>query len=191
MSTRLKFDKIECIAESSNGRTTDFGSVYFGSNPSSAAKDKMKFGIISILLVIGAVFLLLQQEPVQNPNLVSSSMPISSPTNNMITELKIEDLKIGTGAEVKSGDTILINYKGTLLNGTQFDSSYDRGQPFETKIGVGMVIEGWDVGVIGMKVGGKRKLTIPSNMAYGPQGAGGIIPPNSPLIFELELLSIK
>lgn len=151
----------------------------------------MKFGIIFILLVIGVVFLLMQQKPAQDPSLVNSSKPVSSPTNNMVTELKIEDLKMGTGAEVKSGDTIAINYKGTLLDGTQFDSSYDRGQPFETKIGVGMVIEGWDVGVVGMKVGGKRRLTIPSDMAYGPQGVGTIIPPNSPLIFELELLSIK
>ena len=104
--------------------------------------------------------------------------------------LKIEDLKVGTGSAVKSGDNIVINYKGTLTDGTKFDSSYDRGQPFETQIGVGQVIKGWDEGVVGMKVGGKRKLTIPPSMGYGNQAAGSI-PPNSTLIFEVELVGIK
>ncbi len=104
--------------------------------------------------------------------------------------LKIEDEKIGTGAEVKSGDTISIHYLGTLENGQKFDSSYDRGTPFETQIGVGQVIKGWDEGVVGMKVGGKRKLTIPPSLGYGDQGAGSI-PPNSTLIFEVELMAIK
>lgn len=105
--------------------------------------------------------------------------------------LKTEDIKIGAGREVKSGDTIKIHYSGTLTNGKKFDSSYDRNQPFETQIGVGRVIKGWDVGVIGMKVGGKRRLTIPPDMAYGSRGAGAAVPPNATLIFELELLDIK
>lgn len=157
----------------------------------------MKFVIITLVLIVGVVFFQSQQKPVQIQNLINSPMPTPTPTSNipdsknMITELKIEDIVAGTGAEVKSGDTVVINYKGTLLDGTQFDSSYDRGVPFETKIGVGMVIKGWDVGVLGMKAGGKRKLTIPSNMAYGEQGSGDLIPPNSPLMFELELLEIK
>lgn len=159
----------------------------------------MKFVIITLVLIVGVVFFQSQQKPAQIQNLINSPMPTPTPTptsntpdsKNMITELKIEDIVAGTGAEVKSGDTVVINYKGTLLDGTQFDSSYDRGVPFETKIGIGAVIKGWDVGVLGMKVGGKRKLTIPSSMAYGEQGAGGVIPPNSPLIFEMELLSIK
>jgi FKBP-type peptidyl-prolyl cis-trans isomerase len=104
--------------------------------------------------------------------------------------LKIQDTAIGTGPEVKSGDTISINYRGTLENGTQFDSSYDRGQPFETQIGVGRVIEGWDKGVVGMKAGGKRILTIPPSLGYGDQQTGSI-PPNSTLIFEVELMAIK
>jgi len=105
-------------------------------------------------------------------------------------QLKTEDIKVGTGPEVKSGDTIVIHYNGTLPDGTKFDSSYDRGQPFETQIGVGQVIKGWDLGVVGMKVGGKRKLTIPPALAYGDQALPGI-PANSTLIFEVELVEIK
>ncbi len=108
-----------------------------------------------------------------------------------ITELKIEDTLIGTGAEVKSGDTVVMHYTGTLVDGTKFDSSLDSGRPFETQIGVGRVIKGWDQGVPGMKVGGKRKLFIPSALAYGERGAGGAIGPNADLIFTVELLEIK
>lgn len=104
--------------------------------------------------------------------------------------LKIEDIKEGSGPAVKSGDTVVINYTGTLTNGKKFDSSYDRGQPFETQIGVGNVIKGWDEGVVGMKVGGKRKLTIPPELGYGNQQIDSI-PPNSTLIFEVELEGIK
>jgi FKBP-type peptidyl-prolyl cis-trans isomerase len=107
-----------------------------------------------------------------------------------VTELKVEDLQVGNGPEVKSGDQISINYLGTLTNGTKFDSSYDRGQPFTTQIGVGQVIEGWDKGVVGMKVGGKRRLIIPPQMGYGERGAGNVIPPNATLIFEVELMGI-
>lgn len=105
-------------------------------------------------------------------------------------ELKIEDTQVGTGEEVKSGGTVSIHYKGTLTDGTVFDSSYDRGEPFETVIGVGQVIQGWDQGVVGMKVGGKRKLTIPPELGYGNQPVG-TIPPNSTLIFEVELLGVQ
>lgn len=105
-------------------------------------------------------------------------------------KLQIEDLLIGNGDEVKTGDTVFIHYLGTLEDGTKFDSSYDRDQPFETQIGVGQVIRGWDEGVVGMEVGGKRKLTIPYHMAYGERGIPGVIPPKSTLIFELELIDI-
>ena len=108
----------------------------------------------------------------------------------MADKLSIEDLKVGEGKEVTGGDYITIHYAGTLENGKKFDSSYDRGEPFQTRIGVGEVIEGWDMGVAGMKVGGKRKLTIPSSLAYGDRDMGDI-PPNSTLIFEVELLDIK
>ena len=105
-------------------------------------------------------------------------------------ELKTEDIKVGEGTEVKKGDTVVMHYKGTLTDGTQFDSSYDRGEPYETVIGVGQVIAGWDKGVPGMKIGGKPRLTIPPEMGYGESGSGPI-PPNATLIFEVELIEIK
>jgi len=107
-----------------------------------------------------------------------------------MTDLKIEELKVGTGAEAKTGDEVRVHYTGWLTDGTKFDSSVDRGQPFSFTLGVGMVIRGWDEGVVGMKVGGKRKLTIPAHMGYGARGAGGVIPPNATLVFEVELLGI-
>lgn len=104
--------------------------------------------------------------------------------------LIIEDIKEGKDEEVHSGDYITIHYLGTLTDGTKFDSSYDRGAPFQTRIGVGQVIEGWDIGVVGMKVGGIRKLTIPSELAYGDRAVGNVIKENSTLVFEVELVSI-
>lgn len=104
--------------------------------------------------------------------------------------LIIEDILVGSGEEVKKGDTISIHYKGTLLDGTKFDSSYDRSTPFETTIGVGQLIKGWDEGIPGMKVGGKRKLTIPYTMAYGEKGIANVIPQRATLVFEVELLEI-
>ena len=106
-------------------------------------------------------------------------------------KLVIEDIKVGDGREAKNGDTVVMHYTGTLTDGTKFDSSLDRNEPFTTQIGVGQVIKGWDQGVPGMKIGGKRKLTIPSDLGYGSAGAGGVIPPNTTLIFEVELLDIK
>jgi FKBP-type peptidyl-prolyl cis-trans isomerase len=89
-----------------------------------------------------------------------------------------------------SGENVLVNYRGTLENGQEFDSSYSRNQPFSFPLGAGRVIRGWDEGVAGMKVGGKRKLVIPPDLAYGERGAGGVIPPNATLIFEVELLRV-
>jgi peptidylprolyl isomerase len=105
--------------------------------------------------------------------------------------LKYVDQQEGTGKEAKAGDTVSVHYTGTLKDGKKFDSSRDRGQPFEFPLGAGRVIKGWDEGVAGMKVGGKRKLIIPPELGYGARGAGGVIPPNAELTFEVELLGIK
>lgn len=148
-------------------------------------------------LIIGSVFLIVVillsgfawQAGNKKQESNGAAVKTMGPTTQQ-TGLKIEDIKAGEGREVKKGDTVVMHYKGTLTDGTQFDSSYDRGEPFETVIGVGQVIAGWDEGVPGMKVGGKRRLTIPPEMGYGQRGSGPI-PPNARLIFEVELLSIK
>ena len=116
----------------------------------------------------------------QQPNLVSTA-----------SGLQYEDLKEGNGASPKAGQTVVVHYTGWLTDGSKFDSSLDRGQPFEFSIGQGQVIKGWDEGVMSMKVGGKRKLTIPANLGYGARGAGGVIPPNATLIFEVDLIGLR
>lgn len=155
---------------------------------------KDKIITISLIIIFVLAFYFLTKKPSSMENQVSNATPTSNPMPTLppskVTELKIEDIKVGTGNAVKSGDTVSINYLGTLKDGTKFDSSYDRNQPFETQIGVGQVIEGWDKGVVGMQVGGKRKLTIPYQMAYG-ENAYGPIPAKATLIFEVELMAIK
>ncbi len=107
------------------------------------------------------------------------------------SELKKEDLKVGTGKEAKKGNTVTVHYTGWLKDGKKFDSSLDRKTPFQFTLGRGEVIPGWDRGIVGMKEGGKRKLTIPPALGYGSRGAGNVIPPNSVLIFEVELLKVE
>jgi len=104
--------------------------------------------------------------------------------------LKYEDLTVGEGDTAEAGHMVTVHYTGWLTDGNKFDSSKDRNDPFRFKLGASQVIRGWDEGVAGMKIGGVRKLTIPSNLGYGAQGAGGVIPPNAILVFEVELLGI-
>ncbi len=107
------------------------------------------------------------------------------------TGLTIEDLTLGEGVEAAVGSNVSVHYTGWLLDGNKFDSSLDRNQPFDFFLGGGQVIKGWDEGVQGMKINGKRKLTIPPELGYGAAGAGGVIPPNATLVFEVELLAIS
>lgn len=106
-------------------------------------------------------------------------------------KIQSTDETVGSGAEATAGKKVSVNYVGTLTNGTKFDSSYDRNQPFSFTLGSGQVIKGWDDGVVGMKVGGKRKLVIPADLAYGDSSPSAAIPPNSTLVFEIELLGVE
>ena len=112
------------------------------------------------------------------------------PSTTTPSGLIIDDLVVGTGAVAAAGQKVTVHYTGWLTDGTKFDSSKDRNDPFDFPLGAGRVIRGWDEGVAGMKIGGKRKLTIPPALGYGARGAGGVIPPNATLLFEVELLAV-
>ena len=122
---------------------------------------------------------------------VGGSMAESNQEVTTPSGLKYVDQTVGTGDVAVVGKNVSVHYTGWLENGKKFDSSVDRGQPFSFPLGAGRVIKGWDEGVQGMKVGGKRKLTIPSDLGYGSRGAGGVIPPNATLIFDVELLGVR
>lgn len=145
-------------------------------------------GILVVIVGVTGFFVFGKKQ-----NLQTTPLPTATPTASIVPmeELKIEDEVVGTGKEAVSGTSVTVNYLGTLLDGTKFDSSYDRKTPFTFNLGAGEVIKGWDQGVVGMKVGGKRKLTIPASLGYGSTGAGALIPPNSTLVFEVELLNVK
>ena len=167
----------------------------------------MKSTIIKIVITIVAlagIFILgdkytKQVEVNQNNDMEKLNASESQPESQSQTpvasqaqpgKVNIEILKEGTGQATKNNDNVSVHYTGTLENGTKFDSSLDRGQPFEFTLGAGQVIRGWDIGILGMKIGEKRKLIIPSDLGYGPSGTGPI-PPNATLIFEVELLKIN
>ncbi len=146
----------------------------------------MKETIIFIILGALVLWVGINYAPKIEQMIINKNIP-----ERVSEQLIKEDLVVGTGGEAKLGDTVSVHYVGTLLNGEEFDSSLDRGQPFEFTIGEGQVIKGWEQGVPGMKVGGKRKLTIPSSLAYGERSPSPKIPANSALVFEVELLEIK
>ena len=149
--------------------------------------------ILIVLLSIVFLWALISWSKNFNANKIME--PISDNNEQANTtqgnELKIEVLNEGEGVAAKNGDNVSVHYTGTLEDGTKFDSSLDRGVPFDFDLGASQVIKGWDLGVLGMKIGEKRKLTIPSDLAYGENGIPGAIPPNATLIFEVELLGIK
>ena len=156
---------------------------------------------LGVLIVVGGIYIFATKpktsgvylSPSPSATMKDSIEPQATGSGkpNMDTQLKIEDEVLGTGAEALAGKKVTVNYVGTLTDGTKFDSSYDRGTPFSFTLGAGEVIKGWDQGVAGMKIGGKRKLTIPPELGYGPTGAGGVIPPNATLVFEVELLKVE
>lgn len=143
----------------------------------------MLIGAVLVLVTVAAVAAACSQSP----------SPASGGGSEVTTSsgLKYTDVKEGTGAQPQAGQTAVVHYTGWLLDGTKFDSSKDRGQPFSFPLGQGRVIRGWDEGVATMKVGGVRRLTIPPDLGYGARGAGGAIPPNATLSFEVELLDVK
>ena len=162
----------------------------------------MKIFLLGILgiLILGIAGFVLSLDKTPTVTEVTDSQATKQEVNNQQTqqieimpvdELQIEDTIIGEGKEAIAGKVVSVHYTGTLVDGTKFDSSVDRGTPFQFTLGAGQVIKGWDQGVLGMKVGGKRTLIIPSDLAYGPAGRPGTIPPSATLIFDIELLDIK
>lgn len=159
--------------------------------------------IIALIIIVAIVLFFTLRKGAEAPAVKgtdskkTTQLETSKQANNNSNEKKSMGLEIkttqeGTGERViKSGDTIAVHYTGKLVDGTKFDSSVDRGTPFEFQIGQGMVIQGWEQGFLGAKVGEKRTLTIPSEMGYGSRGAGAVIPPNATLIFDVEVISIK
>lgn len=143
--------------------------------------------IVIILILAGGFYLLMQPRPVKE----TVQPQNESSTSFNIQGMKVEILKEGTGEGAKTGDNIEVHYVGTLLDGTKFDSSVDRNQPFPYTLGQNRVIKGWELGLLGMKVGEKRRLTIPPELAYGDSGAGGLIKPGATLVFEIEMLKIN
>lgn len=157
-----------------------------------------KYLFVAVFLIVfafaGGIYIVSSKnaKPVKSPLPTPvASGTIGNSIKIMEDGLKIEDKTVGTGAEAMAGKKVTVNYIGTLTSGAKFDSSFDRNEPFSFNLGAGEVIKGWDEGVVGMKVGGKRQLTIPSTLAYGDAGVPGAIPGGATLIFEVELLKVE
>ena len=159
----------------------------------------ISFGIMLVCVLVLVLAQFNQQPNSALAEQVNQKKPAPTKVNQMSDDkvittdsgLKYTEVKEGTGATPQKGQTVTVHYTGTLEDGTKFDSSRDRGQPFSFKLGVGQVIKGWDEGLSTMKVGDRRKLIIPPDLGYGARGAGGVIPPNATLIFDVELLKIS
>jgi FKBP-type peptidyl-prolyl cis-trans isomerase FkpA len=157
----------------------------------------LKSVLLAITVALLATFALAQthttKRPVHHPARPNTSAPthVSGPPHKTADGLEYWNIKIGTGAVAEPGKTVKVHYTGWLTTGKKFDSSVDRNEPFSFTLGRGDVIKGWDEGVVGMKVGGKRQLRIPPSLGYGANGAGGVIPPNATLIFDVQLLAVE
>ncbi|HVM33319.1 MAG TPA: FKBP-type peptidyl-prolyl cis-trans isomerase [bacterium] len=155
----------------------------------------MNYLFLALAVTMGMTLTACNKKEVQNQQSNTGGMNMAAtPQTNVVTTasgLQYQILQPGDGPVAKAGQTVSVHYTGWLTDGTKFDSSVDRGQPFQFTLGAHQVIAGWDEGVAGMKVGEKRKLTIPSNLGYGAQGAGGVIPPNATLVFDVQLLGVQ
>lgn len=152
--------------------------------------NRIVIAVLALALVAAGLFFLLRK-PARAAGFCDNLPKAITVKEDEVTSLKLEDLKIGRGTEATTGKTVSVNYVGRLANGKQFDTSCERGQPFEFQLGARQVIQGWDSGLLGMKVGGWRRLVIPARLGYGPEGAGSTIPPNAVLVFDIELLDVK
>ncbi|WP_448514837.1 FKBP-type peptidyl-prolyl cis-trans isomerase [Parathermosynechococcus lividus] len=142
--------------------------------------------VVWMVIALPAIASVPLEASTEAAGLMSDSTVVTTPSG-----LQYEDLVMGSGAQPQPGNRVTVHYTGMLTNGRVFDSSHDRGQPFQFQIGVGQVIKGWDEGVGSMQVGGRRRLIIPPDLGYGARGAGGVIPPNATLIFDVELLGVQ